>query len=63
NWIFEVSGNYRTNIADLQGNNLTVIFETDFEDMESLRILQLMDNQIHTIERGAFQDLMAVERL
>lgn len=48
---------------DLQGNNLTVIFETDFEDMGNLRILQLMDNQIHTIERGAFQDLMALERL
>ncbi|XP_046386290.1 protein slit isoform X2 [Ischnura elegans] len=31
--------------------------------MGNLRILQLMDNQIHTIERGAFQDLMSLERL
>lgn len=49
--------------VDLQANNLTVIFQTDFEDMANLRILHLMDNQIHTIERGAFQDLMALERL
>lgn len=49
--------------VDLQGNNLTVIFETDFEDMGKLRFLHLMDNQIHTVERGAFQDLMALERL
>lgn len=49
--------------VDLQGNNLTVVFETDFEGMSNLRILQLMDNQIHTIERGAFQDLTSIERL
>ncbi|XP_063216192.1 protein slit isoform X2 [Bacillus rossius redtenbacheri] len=48
---------------DLQGNNITVVFETDFEAMSNLRILQLMDNQIHTIERGAFQDLSSLERL
>ncbi|KAK7794523.1 hypothetical protein R5R35_011285 [Gryllus longicercus] len=31
--------------------------------MTNLRILQLMENEIHTIERGAFQDLLALERL
>ncbi|XP_014246205.1 protein slit isoform X2 [Cimex lectularius] len=48
---------------DLQGNNLTVIYENDFEGMTNLRILNLIGNQIHTIEKGAFQDLAAVERL
>ncbi|XP_058798231.1 protein slit isoform X2 [Phymastichus coffea] len=48
---------------DLQGNNISVIFKTDFEDMATLRLLQLSNNQIHTIERGAFQDLVSVEKL
>ncbi|XP_017781049.1 PREDICTED: protein slit [Nicrophorus vespilloides] len=50
-------------LPDLQGNNLTVIYDTDFQDLSKLRILQLTDNQIHTIERDAFQDLVALERL
>lgn len=49
--------------VDLQGNNLTVIFEHDFEGMANLRILHLMDNQLHTIERGSFQYMKAMERL
>ncbi|XP_032672289.1 protein slit isoform X1 [Odontomachus brunneus] len=48
---------------DLQGNNVSVIFKTDFEDMATLHVLLLSNNQIHTIERGAFQDLVAVEKL
>ncbi|XP_049318108.1 uncharacterized protein LOC125780243 [Bactrocera dorsalis] len=48
---------------DLQGNNITVIFEADFQRLTKLRILQLTDNQIHTIEKGAFQDLVSLERL
>ncbi|KAJ8682332.1 hypothetical protein QAD02_018124, partial [Eretmocerus hayati] len=48
---------------DLQGNNISVVFKTDFEDMATLRLLQLSNNQIHTIERGAFQDLVKVEKL
>ncbi|XP_037941181.1 protein slit-like [Teleopsis dalmanni] len=48
---------------DLQGNNITVIFEHDFQRLSKLRILQLTDNQIHTIEKGAFQDLTSLERL
>ncbi|KAK0169618.1 hypothetical protein PV327_011469, partial [Microctonus hyperodae] len=51
------------NVSDLQGNNISVIFKTDFEDMATLHALQLSSNQIHTIERGAFKDLVAVEKL
>lgn len=52
-----------TERLDLQGNNITVIFDSDLQDMGKLRILQLTDNQIHTIERDAFQDLVNLERL
>ncbi|KAL6262713.1 hypothetical protein P5V15_005505 [Pogonomyrmex californicus] len=31
--------------------------------MATLHVLLLSNNQIHTIERGAFQDLVAVEKL
>ncbi|XP_051157460.1 protein slit isoform X1 [Leptopilina boulardi] len=48
---------------DLQGNNISVIFKTNFEDMATLHVLHLSHNQIHTIERGAFQDLVGVEKL
>ncbi|KAL9920165.1 slit guidance ligand isoform 1-T1 [Glossina fuscipes fuscipes] len=48
---------------DLQGNNITVIFESDFQRLTKLRILQLTDNQIHTIEKGTFQDLISLEQL
>ncbi|XP_041368487.1 slit homolog 2 protein-like isoform X2 [Gigantopelta aegis] len=48
---------------DLQGNNLTVIRRSDFESMRRLRILQLLDNQLHTIDKGAFDDLVGMERL
>ncbi|XP_063990691.1 protein slit isoform X1 [Diachasmimorpha longicaudata] len=48
---------------NLEGNNISVIFKTDFEDMATLHLLQLSNNQIHTIERGAFKDLVAVEKL
>ncbi|KAE8749449.1 hypothetical protein FOCC_FOCC003715, partial [Frankliniella occidentalis] len=80
-------------MQDLQGNNITILYETDFEDLRHLRILlistcaaerielknhnkcvvrvltffpccrrHLMDNQIHTVERGALSDLLALER-
>ncbi|KAK0169583.1 hypothetical protein PV328_011859, partial [Microctonus aethiopoides] len=55
--------NYLLCYRDLQGNNISVIFKTDFEDMATLHALQLSSNQIHTIERGAFKDLVAVEKL
>ncbi|XP_034244479.1 protein slit isoform X1 [Thrips palmi] len=60
-----VPTNLPTNIErlDLQGNNITILYETDFEDLRHLRILHLMDNQIHTVERGALSDLIALERL
>ncbi|XP_037915556.1 protein slit isoform X1 [Hermetia illucens] len=52
-----------TERLDLQGNNITVIFESDFQHLSKLRILQLTDNQIHTIEKDALQDLISLERL
>ncbi|KAK5650601.1 hypothetical protein RI129_001630 [Pyrocoelia pectoralis] len=52
-----------TEKIDLQGNNITIIFETDFERLGKLRILQLTDNRIHTIEKDAFQDLVNMERI
>ncbi|XP_059170224.1 slit homolog 2 protein-like isoform X2 [Physella acuta] len=48
---------------DLQGNNLTVIRKTDLQGLSNLRILQLLDNQIESVEKGAFQDLSSVIRL
>ncbi|XP_062136572.1 protein slit isoform X1 [Drosophila sulfurigaster albostrigata] len=48
---------------DLQGNNLTVIYESDLQRLTKLRMLQLTDNQIHTIEKNALQDLVSLERL
>ncbi|XP_045540917.1 protein slit [Papilio machaon] len=48
---------------DLQGNNLTIIFQSDFQNLNELKILQLSENQIHTIERDAFLALSSLERL
>ncbi|EFN60247.1 Protein slit [Camponotus floridanus] len=58
-----LTGKVTSFVRDLQGNNISVIFKTDFEDMATLHVLLLSSNQIHTIERGAFQDLVAVEKL
>ncbi|XP_072943224.1 protein slit [Epargyreus clarus] len=48
---------------DLQGNNISIIFQSDFQNLKDLKILQLSENQIHTIERDAFVELTALERL
>ncbi|KAJ6651246.1 hypothetical protein lerEdw1_021156 [Lerista edwardsae] len=52
-----------TERLDLNGNNITRITKTDFAGLRHLRVLQLMENKISTIERGAFQDLKELERL
>ncbi|KAJ8316826.1 hypothetical protein KUTeg_004730 [Tegillarca granosa] len=52
-----------TNRLELQGNNITVIRQTDFQGLRNLRILQLLENSIHTVESGAFDDLVEMERL
>jgi Leucine rich repeat len=39
------------------------VYDTDFEGLTSLRILSLANNQLHTIEKDALQDLQALERL
>ncbi|CAH0730506.1 unnamed protein product, partial [Brenthis ino] len=48
---------------DLQGNNISIIFQSDFQNLKELKILQLSENQIHTIERDAFLELNSLERL
>ncbi|GIY68236.1 hypothetical protein CDAR_423931 [Caerostris darwini] len=48
---------------NLEGNNITVIRADDFEGLNQVQIMQLMENQIHLIEKGAFQDLVSMERL
>ncbi|CAG7714500.1 unnamed protein product [Allacma fusca] len=48
---------------ELQGNNLTTIRLSDFAGLGSLRVIQLSDNEIHTVEKGSFQDLASLERL
>ncbi|XP_041968519.1 protein slit isoform X2 [Aricia agestis] len=48
---------------DLQGNNISIIFQSDFQNLKDLKILQLSENQIHTIERDAFLELNSLERL
>ncbi|XP_055692346.1 protein slit isoform X2 [Lutzomyia longipalpis] len=52
-----------TERLDLQGNNITIIYESDLQHLPRLRILQLTDNQINTIEKNALQDLTRLERL
>ncbi|XP_059055035.1 protein slit [Achroia grisella] len=48
---------------DLQGNNITIIFQSDFQNLKELKILQLSENLIHTVERDAFLELNGLERL
>ncbi|KAM3955803.1 LOW QUALITY PROTEIN: slit guidance ligand, partial [Aphomia sociella] len=48
---------------DLQGNNITIIFQSDFQNLKELKLLQLSENLIHTIERDAFLELNGLERL
>ncbi|XP_023241480.1 slit homolog 2 protein-like [Centruroides sculpturatus] len=48
---------------NLEGNNISIIRNDDFQGLKKVKILQLMDNQINTIENGAFQDLVSMERL
>ncbi|XP_060809370.1 protein slit isoform X2 [Amyelois transitella] len=52
-----------THRLDLQGNNITIVFQSDFQNMKELKILQLSENMIHTIERDAFLELNGLERL
>ncbi|XP_053623497.1 protein slit isoform X2 [Plodia interpunctella] len=52
-----------SNRLDLQGNNITIVFQSDFQNMKELKILQLSENMIHTIERDAFLELNGLERL
>uniref|UniRef100_A0A2H1VCD1 SFRICE_029022 n=1 Tax=Spodoptera frugiperda TaxID=7108 RepID=A0A2H1VCD1_SPOFR len=53
----------RQTVTDLQGNNITIIFQSDFQNLKDLKTLQLSENLIHTIERDAFLELNALERL
>uniref|UniRef100_A0A665VJX1 Slit homolog 1 protein n=1 Tax=Echeneis naucrates TaxID=173247 RepID=A0A665VJX1_ECHNA len=46
-----------TERLELNGNNLTRITKSDFAGLKYLRVLQLMENQITVIERGAFDDM------
>ncbi|XP_037875617.1 protein slit isoform X1 [Bombyx mori] len=48
---------------DLQGNNISIVFQSDFQNIKELKVLQLSENQIHTIERDAFLELTSLERL
>uniref|UniRef100_A0A8C7KV70 Slit homolog 1 protein n=1 Tax=Oncorhynchus kisutch TaxID=8019 RepID=A0A8C7KV70_ONCKI len=52
-----------TERLELNGNNLTRITKSDFSGLKYLRVLQLMENQIGAIERGAFDDMKELERL
>ncbi|XP_076101991.1 slit homolog 2 protein-like isoform X2 [Mytilus galloprovincialis] len=52
-----------TQKLELQGNNLTIMRKNDLQGLRQLKVLQLLENQIQTIERGAFRDLVLMERL
>ncbi|XP_048524192.1 protein slit isoform X2 [Dendroctonus ponderosae] len=52
-----------TERLDLQGNNITAIYEYDFQDLGKLKILQLSANQITNLHKDCFQDLTSLERL
>ncbi|XP_046914205.2 slit guidance ligand [Dermatophagoides farinae] len=47
----------------LDGNNLTVLRQNDFQRLPYLKVLQIMDNQVQTLEPGVFDDLKSLERL
>ncbi|EPB67405.1 hypothetical protein ANCCEY_13503 [Ancylostoma ceylanicum] len=51
------------NPKDLQENRISVIRRNDLRHLKQLKILQLMDNHVHSIEEGAFSELEALERL
>ncbi|CAF0996746.1 unnamed protein product [Adineta ricciae] len=48
---------------DLQFNNISIIRKDDFKAFRQLRVLNLQDNQIHTIDTDAFRDLTSLEKL
>ncbi|KAH9408609.1 hypothetical protein TYRP_010874, partial [Tyrophagus putrescentiae] len=48
---------------NLEGNNLTALHRVDFQRLSYLKLLQLMDNQIASIEPGVFDDLKSLERM
>ncbi|EPQ19711.1 Slit like protein 1 protein [Myotis brandtii] len=48
---------------ELNGNNITRIHKNDFAGLKQLRVLQLMENQIGVVERGALDDMKELERL
>ncbi|RLU25890.1 hypothetical protein DMN91_002052 [Ooceraea biroi] len=48
---------------DLQGNNVSVIFKTDFEDMATLHVLDLSHNQIATIGPKTLRGVSALRHL
>ncbi|CAJ0575042.1 unnamed protein product, partial [Mesorhabditis spiculigera] len=52
-----------TQRLDLQENKITIIRKDDLSHLHQLRILQIMDNEIHTIEPMAFDNLTLLERI
>uniref|UniRef100_A0A914VYX7 LRRNT domain-containing protein n=1 Tax=Plectus sambesii TaxID=2011161 RepID=A0A914VYX7_9BILA len=48
---------------DLQENRISIIRRADLAGLRQLKILQLMDNLVHSIEEQAFDDLVRLERL
>ncbi|VDK46805.1 unnamed protein product [Anisakis simplex] len=52
-----------TQRLDLQENKISVVRRDDLAALRQLKILQLMDNQIHMIEENAFDNLLQLERL
>lgn len=48
---------------DLKGNNIKIIKYEDLSYLKAVRILELNNNQIETIERGSFDTLVSLERL
>ncbi|XP_043912180.1 slit homolog 1 protein isoform X2 [Protopterus annectens] len=52
-----------TERLELSGNNITRINKKDLAGLKHMRVLQLMENQLGVIERGAFDDMKELERL
>ncbi|XP_076316918.1 protein slit-like isoform X4 [Tachypleus tridentatus] len=48
---------------DLDHNNISTVRAEDFRGLHRLKILQLQNNGITVIERGAFRDAVSLERL
>ncbi|XP_057665442.1 protein slit isoform X5 [Diorhabda carinulata] len=52
-----------TERLDLQGNNITILYESDFQDLGKLKILDLSHNQISVLGKKTFRGIQSLRNL